>query len=92
MDPGNGRAPQGRGAGEAAHRHVHGATRSRAFLSAGGASRYFVARVDGNRRVTARLSGFAATLDEGLAFLRWARRRHADAQLVREVLFREVLA
>jgi len=51
-----------------------------------------VARLDANRRIVGRLSGEAPTLNEGLAFLRWARRRHADAQLVRELRFVEVLA
>lgn len=90
MGPPNGSAACPGGADEA-DRQPQVATRSRPFLSAGGASWYYVALVDGNRRIVSRLSGRAVTLEEGLAFLRWARRRHADAQLVRELRFVEVL-
>lgn len=60
--------------------------------AAGSASRYFVAHIDGNRRIRRRLSGYAYSLADALAYLKWARRRHREAVLVRELLFLEVLA
>lgn len=91
MSPQRGSARGQAGAGGAALRRPQGGARDVGFLSAGFAARYFVALIDSNRRVTARLSGFAATLDEGLAFLRWARRRHVAAVLVRELHLFDVL-
>lgn len=57
--------------------------------AAGSASVYFVAILDVNRRVTRRLSGFAGTTAEALAFLKWARRRHPGAVLMRQLTFLE---
>ncbi len=59
--------------------------------AAGSASRYFVALTDRNRGVQRRLSGECDTLAEARKRLAWIRHRHPAAQIVHDLLLREVL-
>ena len=61
------------------------------FQAAGSVSRYFVALTDGTRQPVQRLSGECDSLAEALSRLAWIRRGHPGAQIVRELLLREVL-
>lgn len=61
------------------------------FQAAGSVSVYFLALTDGNRQPVRKLSGNCGTLAEALSRLAWIRRAHPGAQIVRELLLREVL-
>lgn len=61
--------------------------------AAGSRSRYFVAIIDADRRITHRLSHYADNIHDALASLRLARRRHPSATLMHRLeLLEEVLA
>lgn len=65
--------------------------RPKFFETAGYESSYVVAIVDAMRRPTRILSGQFETLADAENVLRWVKRRHRSARVVRRLVFLDVL-
>lgn len=61
------------------------------FLACGYRPVYYVALLDENRHLVERLSGFVGGFEEARQRLRWIRRRHPEAAIVREITLVECM-
>lgn len=84
--PGRGRGAGARNSDQ--QRSQHNAS----FTAAGSTALYYVAILDENRHLIERLSGFIGSFEEARHRLRWLKRRHQNAVIVRELTLIECFA